>query len=90
MEITTLTDLLSNFAFPVAVVIILILAFAKVLKSYKESVDSQKEDVKELNKMYHEDSIKVNEALNNNTNAINNMTKLIDTLVREKIHHDES
>ena len=80
-SVTIITDLIGNFAFPIAIVVILMLFIAKVLKSYKDSTDSQRDEVKELNNRYHEDYAKVTEALNNNTNAINCISKLIEHIV---------
>ena len=76
-------DIMGNFAFPVAVVIALMLAIAKVLKSYREDVQNQKDDVKELNRQYHDDYRMIADALNNNTNAINNMNRLIEHLLEK-------
>ena len=81
--VTTITDLLNNFAFPVAIVVILMLFMAKVLKSYKESVEGQKNDIKELNQQYHDDYKMITEAINNNTNAITTMNKLVEHIVEK-------
>lgn len=84
MDITTVTDLFSNYAFPTAVVIILMIFIFLVLRSYKQSADSQKDDIKELNRQYHEDYAKITEALNNNTNALNSLNELVKYVVRDK------
>ena len=83
MEYANLVDLLGNFAFPIAIVIILLLFMAKILKSYKDSVEAQKNDIKELNKQYHDDYAKITEALNNNTKALETMNKLVEFMVRD-------
>lgn len=81
MDASPIMEIINNFAFPVAIVVVLMLFIAKILKSYKDSVDSQKEDVKELNKQYHEDYKMITDALNNNTSAINMMNKLIERII---------
>lgn len=79
-----LMEILNNFAFPVAIVVILMLFVAKLLKSYREDTNAQKEEMKELSKQYHNDYCQFVEALNNNTTAINSMNKLIEKIYDRK------
>ena len=83
MDVTTVTDLFSNYAFPTAVVIILMVFIFIVLRSYKQTVDAQKDDIKALNDKYHEDYAKVIEVLNNNTNAMNSLKDMVTYFVRK-------
>lgn len=81
-SVTTVTEIFTNYAFPTAVVIILMIFIFLVLRSYKQSVDAQKDDIKELNKQYHDDYAKISDALNNNTNALNSLSKMVDFFIR--------
>lgn len=89
MEITTVTDLFSNYAFPTAVVIILMIFIFIVLRSYKQTVDSQKDDIKSLNDKYHEDYAKVIEVLNNNTNAMNSLKEVVQYFIHKQDKEDD-
>ena len=80
---TGITEIFNNYAFPTAIVIILMIFIFLVLKSYKQTVDSQRDDVKEMNKQYHEDITKFSEVLSNNTNALNNMNQLVEVFIRK-------
>lgn len=83
-----ITQIFGNFAFPTAIVVVLSLALFKILKSYKETVDKQKDDIKELNRQYHDDYAKFTEALNNNTNALGMLNKLVE-LISKEVHDDK-
>lgn len=89
MEITTVTEMFQNFAFPVAVVIVLMAFIFLVLRSYKQSVDAQKDDIKELNNKYHEDYKMIMEVLNNNTNAMNSLKEVVSYFVRKYDNDDK-
>lgn len=82
--ITGFGDLIGNFGFPIAVVAVLMVFVTKLLKSYKDTFDSQKADIKELNDRYHADYIIMSEAINNNTNAINMLSKLVEHVTEDK------
>lgn len=84
MEISTVTDLFTNYAFPTAVVIILMIFIFIVLRSYKQTVDAQKDDIKALNDKYHEDYAKVIEVLNNNTNAMNSLKSVVEYFIHKE------
>ena len=81
-------DLIGNFGFPIAVVAVLMVFITKLLKNYKDTFDSQKADIKELNDKYHEDYIIMSEAINNNTNAINMLSKLVEHVTEAKKNDD--
>ena len=81
MEPTTITELFNKYAFPTAIVIVLIILLIFVLKAYDKTIKEDKEEVKDMNRQYHEDICKFSEVLNNNTNALNNMNKLVEYFV---------
>lgn len=90
MEYTQLGDVFNNYAFPTAVVIILMIFIFIVVKSYKKTVDDQKEDLKALNDKYHEDYAKVIDVLNNNTNALNSLRDMVNFFIRRYENNDDS
>ena len=89
MEVTNIADLFNNYAFPTAVVIILMVFIFIVLKSYKQSVEAQKDDIKALNDKYHEDYAKIIDVLNNNTNAMNSLKEVVSYFIHKQDREDD-
>lgn len=95
MEIDVITNLIEKFAFPVAIAILLLFGLFKIISSYKATmdkqldeyksrIDKQTDDVEKIVDKYHEDYMKVTDALNNNTNALNMLSKLVETFIHKK------
>ncbi len=93
--IDVFTKIVEQFAFPIAIAILLLFGLYKIISSYKKTmdgqiedykarIDKQNEDVEHLVQQYHDDFMKVTDALNNNTNAVNTMTKLIEMFIKKK------
>ena len=89
MEFTNIADLFNNYAFTTAVVIILMVFIFIVLKSYKQSVEAQKDDIKALNDKYHEDYAKIIDVLNNNTNAMNSLKEVVSYFIHKQDREDD-
>jgi len=96
MELDVFTKLISDMGVPIAVMAALFALIVKIISSYKKNVDEQlkeyreKEDeerkeIKTLVDKYHEDTLKINDALNNNTRAFDTLSKLVETFMR---HND--
>lgn len=89
MEITTITDVINQFALPTALCIIFLMIILKIIKSYKDTMDEQKNDIKEMNNRYHEDIMKFSEVLKDNTDALNNMNKMVELFCRKYDNDDK-
>ena len=89
------TKVVEQFAFPIAIAILLLFGLFKIISSYKKTmddqiedyktrIDKQNDDVERIVQQYHEDYMKVTDAINNNTNALNTMTKLVEMFIKKK------
>lgn len=74
-------EIFSSYAFPTAIAIALLGLLVLILKAYNTTIKEDRAELKEMNRQYHDDICKFSEVLSENTNALNNMNRLVEYFV---------
>lgn len=79
-ETTFITELFENFAIPVVMLIVFIIAIAYLYNDSRKREDKHDADTKEMTEKYYESYIKVTDSNAKVSDALNNNTKVIEKL----------